>query len=80
MDFDWFYNYTNYWKHAWDSKICRQEEFTEVADGLLRMVGGSVGRPREEHQKVVIAVGLAKFTSTRGPPGLNGGLRGIFYE
>ncbi|KAF9335909.1 hypothetical protein BG006_010334 [Podila minutissima] len=61
-------------KHAWDAKLCRQEEFSKVANGLLQMVGRSIGWPCMEHQKVVIAIGLAKFSSTHGPPALNSSL------
>ncbi|KAF9545295.1 hypothetical protein EC957_011049, partial [Mortierella hygrophila] len=64
-DLDNFYNQTNFWKHKWDSEVCRQEEFCKVAEGLLKMIGGSVGRPRMPHQRVVIAIGLAKFTGAR---------------
>ncbi|KAF9916627.1 hypothetical protein FBU30_001241 [Linnemannia zychae] len=44
-DLDDFYNKTDIWKHQWDAQICRKEEFYKVAEGLLNMVGGSVGRP-----------------------------------
>ncbi|KAF8925889.1 hypothetical protein BGZ58_000390, partial [Dissophora ornata] len=79
-DLDKFYNNTNYWKHAWDSKLSRQEEFSKVANGLLQMVGGSIGQPRMEHQKVVIAIGLAKFTATHGPPALHGSFEAFFIN
>ena len=42
---DDFYNNTNYWKHRWDAKVCRKEEFYKVSDRLLKTIGGSVGRP-----------------------------------
>ncbi|KAG0280702.1 hypothetical protein BGZ95_009085 [Linnemannia exigua] len=73
-DLDNFYNNTNYWKHKWDANVCRKEEFYKVAEGLLNMIGGSVGRPKEPHQHVVIAIGLAKFTAAHGPPSLDGTL------
>ena len=79
-DLDNFYNQTNFWKHKWDAAICRQEEFYKIADGLLKMVGGSVGRPRMPHQKVVIAVGLAKFGVGHGPPALNGTFQAFFIN
>jgi hypothetical protein len=77
-DLDQFYNHTNFWKHQWDARLGRQEEFEKVANGLLRMVGGSSGRPRRDDQKVVVAIGLAKFTSTHGPPSLNGSFEAFF--
>jgi hypothetical protein len=79
-DLDDFYNNTNFWKHQWDSKVCRKEEFYKVADGLLRMIGGSVGRPRMSHQHVVIAIGLAKFSSVHGPPSLDGTFQAFFVN
>ncbi|KAG9071286.1 hypothetical protein KI688_005497 [Linnemannia hyalina] len=79
-DLDNFYNQTNFWKHKWDSEVCRQEEFCKVAEGLLKMIGGSVGRPRMPHRRVVIAIGLAKFTGVHGPPGLNGTFQAFFIN
>ncbi|KAG0361180.1 hypothetical protein BG005_008994 [Podila minutissima] len=55
-----------------------KEEFNKVANGLLQMVGGSIGRPCMEHQKVVIAIGLAKFSSMHGPPTLNSSFEAFF--
>ncbi|KAF8916938.1 hypothetical protein BGZ58_005189, partial [Dissophora ornata] len=79
-DLDDFYNNTNFWKHRWDANVCRKEEFYKVAEGLLNMIGGSVGRPKMPHQHVVIAVGLAKFTATQGPPSLNGTFQAFFVN
>ncbi|OAQ26935.1 hypothetical protein K457DRAFT_21758, partial [Linnemannia elongata AG-77] len=79
-DLDTFYNNTNFWKHKWDSNICRKEEYYKVAEGLLNMIGGSVGRPRLPHQNVVIAIGLAKFTAVHGPPALNGTFQAFFIN
>ncbi|KAF8939596.1 hypothetical protein BGZ58_009202 [Dissophora ornata] len=79
-DLNDFYNNTNFWKHQWDAKVCRKEEFYKVAEGLLNMIGGSVGRPRMPHQHVVIAVGLAKFTASQGPPSLDGTFQAFFVR
>ncbi|KAK5815552.1 hypothetical protein F5H01DRAFT_405658 [Linnemannia elongata] len=79
-DLDTFYNNTNFWKHKWDSNICRKEEYYKVAEGLLNMIGGSVGRPRLPHQNVVIAIGLAKFTAVHGPPALDGTFQAFFIS
>ncbi|KAF9110085.1 hypothetical protein BGW39_004840, partial [Mortierella sp. 14UC] len=79
-DLDNFYNNTNFWKHQWDANVCRKEEFYKVAEGLLNMIGGSVGRPKEPHQHVVIAIGLAKFTAVHGPPALNGSFEAFFIN
>jgi hypothetical protein len=79
-DLNAFYNNTNFWKHQWDAKVCRKEEFYKVAEGLLNMIGGSVGRPRMPHQHVVIAVGLAKFTAVHGPPALDSTFQAFFIN
>ncbi|KAF8923623.1 hypothetical protein BGZ47_004614, partial [Haplosporangium gracile] len=79
-DLDDFYNNTNYWKHQWDAEVCRKEEFYKVAEGLLKMIGGSVGQPRMPHQHVVIAVGLAKFVASHGPPSLDGTFQAFFIN
>jgi len=79
-DLDNFYNNTNFWKHVWDAQVCRQEEFYKVAEGLLKMIGGSVGRSRMPHQLVVIAIGLAKFAAVHGPPALNGTFQAFFVN
>ncbi|KAF9996824.1 hypothetical protein BGZ79_009439 [Entomortierella chlamydospora] len=79
-DLDNFYNNSNIWKHQWDAKICCQEEYYQVADGLLKLIGGAVGRPRMPHQRVVIAIGLAKFTAVRGPPSLDGTFQSFFIN
>ncbi|KAF9565018.1 hypothetical protein EC968_004278 [Mortierella alpina] len=79
-DLDDFYNSTNFWKHKWDSEVCQKEEYYKVAEGLLRMIGGSVGRARLPHQHVVIAVGLAKFTASSGPPSLDSTFGAFFIN
>ncbi|KAF9956089.1 hypothetical protein BGZ72_003026 [Mortierella alpina] len=80
VDLDRFYNSSNFWKHRFDAQVCYKEEFHKVAEGLLNMVGGSVGRPRLPHQHVVIAVGLAKFTGSKGPPSLDSTFQGFFVN
>ncbi|KAF9922721.1 hypothetical protein FBU30_007142 [Linnemannia zychae] len=79
-DLDGFYNHTAFWRHKWDSELCRKEEFYKVAEGQLNMIGGSVGRLRMLHQRTVIAIGLAKFTSLHGPPGLDGTFQAFFIN
>jgi len=59
-----FYNSSNVIKkHRWNARRARNEEFRRIADSLLRMVGGSVGRKRADEDKVVIAIGLGQFSS-----------------
>ncbi|KAG0357640.1 hypothetical protein BGZ54_000260 [Gamsiella multidivaricata] len=79
-DLNNFYNNTNFWKHGWDAEVCRKEEFYKVTNGLLNMIGGSVGRPRLPHQHVAIAIGLAKFTAVQGPPALNSTFEAFFVN
>ncbi|KAF9967826.1 hypothetical protein BGZ70_008054, partial [Mortierella alpina] len=71
---------TNFWKHKWDAQLSREEEFFKVAEGLLNMVGGFVGQPSQPHQHIVIAVGLAKFTASHGPPSLDSKFESYFVN
>ncbi|KAG9063431.1 hypothetical protein KI688_004314 [Linnemannia hyalina] len=52
--------------HKWDMKRVRHYEYQLIADRLLGIVGGSVGRPRESSNPVLIGVGLAKFSTRSG--------------
>lgn len=79
-DLDAFYVQSNYIKHAWDAERARDEEFSRVANSLLKMTGGSTGEHRREDQKVVIAVGLAKFVAKNGPPSLDGSFQDSFVR
>lgn len=49
-----------------------------MANSLLKMTGGLIGEHRREDQKVVIAVGLAKFVAKNGPPSLDGSFQDSF--
>ncbi|ORZ21782.1 hypothetical protein BCR41DRAFT_394554 [Lobosporangium transversale] len=42
-------------RHRWNAKRARDEEYVQIANRLLNMVGGSVGVKRKESDKVVIA-------------------------
>ncbi|KAF9182244.1 hypothetical protein BGZ50_005051 [Haplosporangium sp. Z 11] len=53
-------------KHRWDARKAFDAEFAIITDCLLKMVGGAAGWPRDEANKIVIGVGLGKFsTKTR---------------
>ncbi|KAG0247373.1 hypothetical protein DFQ27_002121, partial [Actinomortierella ambigua] len=67
-------------KHKWDAKRARKAEFQRIADSLLRMVGGSIGAKRDEDNKVIIGVGLAKFQSTSGLSSLDGTFQSYFVR
>ena len=64
-----FYNGNDmiYKRHKWDAKRAKDREFLEIANSLLKVVGGNVGELRKDDNKVVIAIGLGQF---RGTPGL----------
>lgn len=79
-DLDAFYNQSSFWKHKWDARRARQEEFSRVANSLLQMVGGSIGEKRREDQNVVIVIGLAKFVAKNGPPSLDGSFQDFFVR
>ncbi|KAG0346723.1 hypothetical protein BGZ54_005111, partial [Gamsiella multidivaricata] len=50
---DEFYNKSaTFKKHQWDARKAREAEFDIIADRLLNMVGGSLGRQRDEEDKV----------------------------
>ncbi|KAI8605967.1 hypothetical protein EDD21DRAFT_84191 [Dissophora ornata] len=53
-------------KHRWNARKARDEEYLQIANRLFKLVGGSIGAKREDSNKVVIGVGLGKFsTKTR---------------
>ncbi|KAG0082841.1 hypothetical protein BGZ92_011317 [Podila epicladia] len=79
-DLDTFYNKSNYVKHVWDAERAQEEEFLRVTNSLLKMVGGSIDERIREDQKVVIAIGLAKFVSKNGPPSLDGSFQDFFMR
>jgi len=60
-----FYNGSNnrFKKHKWDVRRAKEEEYRLITDRLLGMVGGSIGAKRHRDNKVVIGVGLGKFSS-----------------
>ncbi|KAG0244112.1 hypothetical protein BG011_003038, partial [Mortierella polycephala] len=62
-DLDSFYGSVVLKKHKWNARKARAKEYRLVADRLLQLVGGSTGAKRDEDNKVVIGVGLGKFSS-----------------
>ncbi|KAI8597232.1 hypothetical protein EDD21DRAFT_418911 [Dissophora ornata] len=53
-------------KHRWNARKARDEEYLQIANRLFKLVGGSIGAKRKDSNKVVIGVGLGKFsTKTR---------------
>ncbi|KAI8357054.1 hypothetical protein B0O80DRAFT_99820 [Mortierella sp. GBAus27b] len=78
---DSFYNSNNtVKKHRWNARRARDEEFRRIADSLLRMVGGSIGRKRADEDKVVIAVGLGQFSSKARLSSLHESFQSYFVQ
>ena len=65
---DGFYNGDNmrFKKHKWDARRARDTKYITIANRLLSIVGGSIGRKRAEDDNVVIAVGLGQFSTKQG--------------
>jgi len=51
-----------YKRHKWDKERARQYEYQLLADRLLGIVGGSIGRRYDPVNPVLIGVGLGKFS------------------
>jgi len=50
-------------RRGWDARKAFEAEFAVITDRILSIVGGSISRKRDESCKVVIALGLGKFSS-----------------
>lgn len=79
---DKFYNGKKYRfkKYKRMSKKARAREFHRLADSLLRMVGGTIGEKRKEGHKVVIGIGMGRFTSTSRLSSLHGTFESYFIQ
>jgi hypothetical protein len=62
------------------SKKARQREFERLTDSLLRMVGGSIDEKKKEDAKVVIGIGMGRFTSTSRLSSLHGTFESYFIQ
>jgi hypothetical protein len=67
-------------RHLWDTKRARDLEFQRVADSLFKLVGGSLGQKRDDSNKVVIGVGLGKFSSRIRLTSLHGSFMSYFIQ
>ena len=56
-----FYNSPKMMSRQYDAERAHEGEFSKIADQLLRMVGGTIGRAKDPDAKVVIGIGLGKF-------------------
>lgn len=61
-----FYNGNNnrFKKHTFDMRNAIHMEYQAIANSLLGVMGGTIGRPRDDANPVLIGVGLGKFQST----------------
>ncbi|KAG0295653.1 hypothetical protein BGZ98_001276, partial [Dissophora globulifera] len=77
-----FYNGDKYQfqRHTWDAEKAMEEEFSKVTNSLLRAVGGSIGAKRDPDNKVVIAIGMAKFDWNKGLTSLDTSFRSYFIN
>ncbi|KAF9951295.1 hypothetical protein BGZ72_007152 [Mortierella alpina] len=81
VQLDRFYNGRNrYKKHRWDMRRARQEEYNRIADQLLKMVGGSIGQQRDPANKVIIGIGLGKFSSQARLTSLHTSFQSFFVQ
>ena len=79
---DMFYNDKTFkfkW-HKWLAQRARAEEYHRLADGLLRMVGGSIGMRKKDEDKVIIGIGLGRFASTSRLSSLHGTFEAFFVN
>jgi len=67
-------------KHLMNSRKAREREYKLIANRLLRLVGGSLGAKREESNKVVIGVGLGKFSTKMRLSSLHGSFQSFFVQ
>ncbi|KAF9319607.1 hypothetical protein BG003_008714 [Podila horticola] len=79
---DMFYNDKKFKfkRHKWLAQRARVEEYYRLADGLLRMVGGSIGTRKKDEDKVIIGIGLGRFTSTSRLSSLHGTFEAFFVN
>lgn len=67
-------------KHRWDMIRAKQEEYDLIANQILALVGGTLGKKRTEDNKVAIGVGLGKFQSNMRLTSLHGSFEAFFVN
>lgn len=77
---DAFYGNVVLKKHKWNARKARDEEYKLIANRLLQLVGGSLGAKREASNKVVIGVGLGKFSSKARLSSLHESFQSYFVQ
>ncbi|KAG0263678.1 hypothetical protein DFQ27_001635 [Actinomortierella ambigua] len=78
---DKFYNGNKFFfkRHKWHARRARQGVYYRLADGFLRMVGGSIGEKKDKDNPVVVRIGLGRFRSTSGLSSLHGTFEEFFH-
>lgn len=76
-----FYNGNNrFKKHKWDARRAKEEEYGVITDRLLNMVGGSIGAKKHKDNKVVIGIGLGKFSTKARLTSLHESFQSYFVQ
>ncbi|TPX35398.1 hypothetical protein SeMB42_g07185 [Synchytrium endobioticum] len=53
-----------YMKRSWDAAKAKQGEMDRALEGLVRMVGETMGNKLPDKKKVIVAIGLGEFETT----------------
>ncbi|KAK3839087.1 MAG: hypothetical protein JOS17DRAFT_168561 [Linnemannia elongata] len=69
-----------YKRHHWDMQKARDYEYQVIADRLLGIVGGSLGRRYDPSNPVLIGVGLGEFSIKSGLSALNSTFLSYFIQ
>lgn len=79
---DEFYNGNEmqYKRHKWDAARAKDTEYNQLANSLLKVVGGNIGEQRQDGNKVVIAIGLGQFSGTPGLTSLHSSFMAFFVR
>ncbi|KAG0221137.1 hypothetical protein BGW41_007177, partial [Actinomortierella wolfii] len=78
---DSFYNTKGRFKKMrWLAQRAKMEEYTQMTNSLLRMVDGCVGARRKDGSKVIIGVGLGKFSSKSKLSSLHESFQSFFVQ
>lgn len=67
-------------KHQWDMRRARHFEYQLLADRVLSIVGGSIGRRYDPANPVLIGVGLGKFSIRSGLSSLDSSFLSFFVQ
>ncbi|KAI1314437.1 hypothetical protein EDD11_002181 [Mortierella claussenii] len=67
-------------KHKWNARKARDHEDKLIANRLLKQVGGSLGAKRDEKNKVIIGVGLGKFSTKTRLSSLHESFQSFFVQ